>query len=194
MRNPFIFFPILSIILFINGCAFTDQKAFLNPTLTLESSNIGNGQHVGLKVVDERPNKNLGYRGGGYIGKGGAITSDQDIAKLLEEKISDGLKMKGFEPTSYSNNNTRSIKVELRSLEYFTTTGFWTGGVHTKSALKVTAKNLSKEFEDFYRIEKEERVMVGPGAQSNEKMINSALSEILQKLFDDQNLFKFLGD
>ena len=192
VKNSFLFFLILSIILFANACAFTDQKAFLNPMLAIESENIGKGQQVGIKVVDERTDQNLGYRGAAFVGKGGVIKSDQNVAKLLAEKIRNGLKMKGFEPTSYADGLTKTIKVELRSLEYFTSTGFWTGGVHAKSALKVVAKNSNKEYEELYRVEKEERIVFVPGAESNEKLINSTLSEVLQKLFDDSNLFKFL--
>ena len=191
--NRFIVTAVFALV-FINGCAFTDQKAVLNPTLEFSSQNFGNGQQVGIKVLDERPDKTLGYRGaqGGNIG--GKITTDQDVAKVLEDKIKEGLKMQGFEPTSYSDGVSRTMKVELRSLKYFISTGFWSGGAHTKSALKVIARNSGKEFEEFYRVEKEETIIFIPGAEGNEQLINSALSEILQKLFTDQKLFEFLGN
>lgn len=191
--NRFIVTTVFALV-FINGCAFTSQKAVLNPTLDFVSQNFGNGQQVGVKVLDERSDKTLGYRGAANISRGGAITTDQDVAMVLEDKIKEGLKMQGFEPVPYSDNVSRTMKVELRSLEYFTSTGFWTGGVHTKSALKVIAKNSGKDYEEFYRVEKEERVMAVPSAEENERLINLALSAVLQKLFTDQKLFKLLGN
>jgi len=64
-----------------------------------------------------------------------------------------------------------------------------------KTSLKVIAKNSNKEFKNFYNAGKEERdIFFFPSAGKNEQVINSALSEALQRLFDDQNLFELLGN
>ena len=147
-----------------------------------------------MKVVDERPEKTLGYRGPAQLSKGAEITTDQDVGKVFDQKIREGLSRKGFVPISLSQDSLRSLKIEIRSLKYYTSTGFWTGGIHTKTSLKAIAKNSGKEYEQFYRGGNEERVLVVPFAEENEKLINMAISEILQKLFSDEALLKFLAN
>ncbi len=132
--------------------------------------------------------------GGGYIDKGGAITTDQDVGEVFDQKIREGLTRKGFSPRSLTEGALRSLKVEIRSLEYYTSTGFWTGGVHAKAAIKVVAGNGRKDYEHFYRGGNENRVLLVPFAEENETIINAAVSDILQKLFSDATLFQFLSN
>ena len=173
---------------------FSDQKALLNPILDVKSENVGNNIQVGVKVLDERPEKILGYRGAASVSKGGVITTDQEVAEVFSEKIKEGLTIKGFQPTSYSDDISRTLKIEIRSLEYYTSTGFWTGGIHTKASLKAIAQNSGKEYEEYYRGGNEERIMVVPSAEENDNFINIAVSEVLEKLFNDKKLFEFLGN
>ena len=44
----------------------------------------------------------------------------------------------------------------------------------------------------MYRSEKEERIVIVPTAETNKQWINEALTEVLSKLFEDSELFKFL--
>jgi hypothetical protein len=44
----------------------------------------------------------------------------------------------------------------------------------------------------MYRTDKEERVVVVPTAETNEKWINDALSEVLRQLLEDSGLIMFL--
>lgn len=55
--------PCLFLMNFFSACAFTEQKALLNPDLLVIENNIGNGKEIGVEVVDERPEDTLGYRG-----------------------------------------------------------------------------------------------------------------------------------
>lgn len=186
--------PCLFLMNFLAACAFTEQKALLNPDLLVIENNIGNGKEIGVEVVDERPEDTLGYRGAANLSKGAAITTDQDVKDVFDRKIREGLKRKGFNPTLRTEEALRSLRVEIRSLEYYTTTGFWTGGVHTKTALKAIAKNAGKKYEQFYRGGNEERVHIVPFAEENEKLINTAISEVLLSLFSDKKLLQFLSN
>lgn len=177
-----------------SACALTEQKAVLDPDLFVIENDIGSGKEIGVTVVDERPEDTLGYRGAAEFSKGAAITTDQNVGEVFEQKIREGLTKKGFKPTLPTQGTLRSLKVEIRSLEYYPSTGFWTGGVHTKTALKAIARNAGKEYEKFYRGGNEERVLLVPSAEENEKLINMAISEILKKLFSDKNLLQFLAN
>ena len=177
----------------VGGCAFNPQAANLAPRATVASSNEGRNVAVGVRVLDERPSKSLGRRGAGLYGAAAEITSAQDLAVVVDEQVKDALRKKGFRPVDYSPNGDVRLTVELRLLEYSTSIGFWTGGIHVKGGLKAVASRGPESYERLYRVEKEDRVVVVPTAEANEAMINATLTELLSQLFDDIGLFRFLA-
>lgn len=178
--------------LLLSGCAFTPQKANISPTVSVMNSSEGSGIDVSVRVTDERPSKSLGRRGTAY-GAAAEITAAQDIAVIAQNEIIAGLKKKGFAARDGDSGSKAKLVVEVRLLEYSTSQGFWTGGVHIKGALKAAATKDSKSYEKMYRSEKEERVVVVPTAETNEKWINDALSDVLTQLLDDKGLLMFLS-
>ena len=71
--------------------------------------------------------------------------------------------------------------------------GFWTGGVHTKAAIKAVATNNGKSHEQFYREEDERRVMAVPFEDENARDVNKTLSKVLMSLHIDHDLMNFLA-
>jgi uncharacterized lipoprotein YajG len=177
---------------FISGCAFVPQEANIDPNISMMPSSEGHGVTVSVKVLDERPSKSLGHRVTAY-GKAAEITSAQDVAVVVHEKIVYGLQAKGFDISDFTPESPIKLQVELRLLEYSTSTGFWTGGVHVKGAIKVVADKNGSIYEKMYRTEDEERVVVVPDASSNEKMINEGLAALLMQIFEDNALFAHLA-
>ena len=178
--------------LLLTGCAFTPQKANIAPTVSVMSSSEGNGVGVAVQVTDERPSKSLGRRGAAY-GAAAEITAAQDVAMIVQNEIIAGLSKKGFAAAKGDPGARAKLMVEVRLLEYSTSQGFWTGGVHIKGALKAVASKDGKSYEKMYRSEKEERIVVVPTAEKNEKWINDALSDVLTQLLDDKGLVMFLS-
>ena len=168
------------------------QEANLAPNLSVMGSSEGKGIVVSVRVVDERPTKSLGFRSGGY-GKGAEIKSTQDVAIVIQEAIISGLRSKGFDTSDWNMESDPRLNVEVRFLEYTTSTGLWTGGVHVNAAIKIEATNGGEVYEKIYRSENEKRVVIVPGATSNEKQINLVLSDVLNRIFDDQALMNHLA-
>ena len=79
----------------MTGCAFSPQKANLNPTIVSSPSSEGQGVTVAIRVVDERPSKSLGRRGTAY-GAAAEITAGVDLEQLVSSKIGEALRTKGF--------------------------------------------------------------------------------------------------
>lgn len=184
----------ISIVMcFLFGCAFSPQKVMLEPTLKLSETNIGKGAQVSLDVVDERDDTSIGHRGTVY-GKAAKISSNQDITQVFSDAITKGLKRNGFFPVNSSDNSARQLKVQIRLIRYETSTGFWTGGVHTKAAIKVIASNNNKTYENLYRVENEKRVLFVPDGKENNRLINDIVSEVINELFNDQKLMSFLTE
>ncbi len=180
-------------LLLLSGCAFNSQTARLAPTVNVQSSDEGRGVAVAVRVVDERSSKSLGRRGTAY-GAAAEITAAQDVATVIHDQLVTGLERKGFRVIDYAADSDPRLTLEVRSLQYSTSQGFWTGGVKIESALKVQAAHGTASYERMYRSDKEERVVVVPTASTNEQWINGALSDVLNQFFDDIGLFRFLAE
>ena len=178
---------------FLTGCAFNPQSVELAPTISFSADDdIGQGKQVSLEVVDEREKLILGRRASGY-GPAAEITTDQNVALIVHDELVKGLQSYNFAPIQPDKDFPTSMKVEIRLLEYTTSQGFWSGGVHTRATLKVICKNQAKEYSKIYRAEGEERTFFVPTAEKNSELINKILSEVLLKVLTDNELLQFLA-
>jgi len=174
------------------GCAYIDQNLRVTPQVAIEQENIGNGKQVALRVVDDRDQQLIGKRGVQYF-PGGKISTNQDLAEVLKNAFIIGLRRKGFEPVGENDSNLL-IKAELRSLSYETSMGFFTGGNIGTAVLKVIASQPSgKTYEKTYRSEKEIRTAFIGSQETNAKVVNDALADALNKVFEDRELLVFLA-
>lgn len=177
----------------IVGCAFNPQQANFEPPLEVIASDIGNNAYLSIQVADDRPSQSLGRRASGY-GPAAEITAAQDLTVVIRDKLSQGFSAKKFKVEDVSGtDNVANMKVELRALEYSTSTGFWTGGIHINGAIKLTATRHNREFEKFYRSENEQRIVIVPDATTNEKWLNEALGGLLTQIIEDEELLVFLA-
>jgi uncharacterized lipoprotein YajG len=181
----------ITLCLFATGCAFTPQKANISPIVKTMTSSSGRGINIGLRVVDERPSKSLGHRGSAF-GAAAEIRSAQEISLIVQREVISALRLRGFTVTEYSEAANPKLSVEVQLLEYTTSVGLFTGGVRIRGALKAFATNGSRNFEKMYRSEKEETVAVVPTAETNERWINEALSDMLNQLLNDNTLIALL--
>ncbi|MCP4552465.1 MAG: hypothetical protein GY834_10595 [Bacteroidetes bacterium] len=177
---------------FLSSCAYTAQQANINPEISLKKTSEGHGATLLVEVLDERSDKVLGHRGGGY-GKGAEITTNQDLVALLQQELFECLAQKGFKPTSCDEGEKPNLTFELRLLEYSTSTGFWTGGVHTKAAVKAIANVKDDTYKKIYRVDNEKRVMVVPTAKENEELFNQLLEDMLVQIFQDKELLSTIA-
>jgi len=178
----------------LSACAFVPQTAELQPVVRVSPSDIGAGVPVAVTVVDERANTSLGRRGNGAL-RGAEIHSDQDMVRLIEDVVAEGLASKGFRPVraaEASDAPGSGLRVDLRALEYSTSTGFFTGGVHVEAALKASVMREDVVYERVYRIAEEERTVVVPNASYNEKLLNTSLESLLLQMLEDEQLLRAL--
>ena len=175
----------------LSACAFVDESVVLKPTSQLAASDIGKGQRLGLKVIDERTTTTIGYRG---PARSAQIRSAQDVRQLIQESIAQGLRAQGFDPVMESEAEPALLTIQIRELSYETTTGFFSGGIHTRAALKGIARRGQASHEELYRAEEEARVMVVPTEAFDAEQINLVLSRAIDKLLADQRLLQLLAN
>jgi len=184
---------LMTAMVLLVGCATSSHKVNINPNLHVNKSNIGKGETILLKIVDDRADQTIGYRQSGF-GKAGNITTDQNIVKIISSKIMEGLQQKGFKPVLVSKDLKRSITVEIRLIEYNGSTNGLGFTVYTKVALKVLSRNENNKYEKIYRIQNEEDFFIVPGPTTNEELINLAITQALEKFFQDEKLFTFITE
>lgn len=183
---------LLLALLLISGCAFVPQVANLNPEVPREGLIQGGGKVIGLQVLDERPSSELGHRGHGY-GAGAKIKSGQIVADVMFRKISEGLANSGFRVQAYEEGMPTTLKAEIRQIEYHSAQGIVTFIISSSSAIKGYCKNTQKLYEQMYRGAVEEDWLVTPFADTNERIINEALSNALKRMFLDRKLLECLA-
>ena len=179
------------VIFGISGCVFEAQQVYLNPKVNISEKNIGHNSKIFLKVIDDRDTTTIGHKGS-YEGKHAQITSKNSLPVALKQEIVRGLKTYKFKITNNSSNN-KKLTVEIRDLEYTTSSGFSSGGVHIKSYIQVIAQNNGRRIEKRYRTEKTKSVQIAPNDTTNEKWINETLTETITKLFQDRELMNLLS-
>jgi uncharacterized lipoprotein YajG len=175
----------------LGGCAFVDESITLQPTSKVSSGTVGHGQKVGLSVVDERATTVLGYRGPMRTAE---IKTVQDVRQLVDDAVRQGLLNQDFKPVAYTEAEPATLIVQIRDLSYETSAGLFTGGIHTKAALKVIARRNQQSFEELYRTEEEDRVVIIPTESSDAERINLALSHCIDKMLVDRRLLEFLAE
>jgi uncharacterized lipoprotein YajG len=171
----------------LTGCTFIDQKVEIQPQLDGPlGGNLGNGKQVGLRVVDEREDFVLGKRGTGMV-EGAKITTEQDVRQLFADSIAQGLRQSGFLPILELEGAPTAVRVEIRSLQYDVSMGLWTGSNMGKASIKVLANNAGKTYGHVYRGQKEIRTMWVASQETNAKIINGAVSDVLRNMFATNN-------
>lgn len=185
-------FVVATLAMLCASCAVTPQEATIAPEIQVAQSDIGAGVTLALRVIDERADTTLGHRGAGL--KGAEIKVEQDVRAVIEQSIREGLERNGFEVVTWHPDALRTLRVDIRLLEYYTSMGFWTAGIHTKAALKASANKGDSEYENFYRAENEKRKVFVPFAGENEELINAIAVDVLEQLFTDRDLLEFLAN
>jgi uncharacterized lipoprotein YajG len=181
------------------ACGYKVQTVEFQPQVTTPASNAGAGRTLSLSVVDDRPDITIGYRQGSLGRTAGAIRTDQDLPEVVRAAIADGLSRMQFRVVPLGQPADASLKVELRQLEYQSSSGVLTEGAHARSALKATAvrrpgaAGTAYLYERLYRAESEMQSVLPPTASDNRALLNAILSTTIQQLLDDPELIGFLA-
>jgi uncharacterized lipoprotein len=179
-------------VVIFSGCAWVRQTATLKLEPIIEASSIGKDVTVAVRVVDRRSSTVIGHRG--VDSKNAAIKTDQNVPELFREKIQEGLGRKGFTAQKYDGQPGRLLTVEIRRLVYTTDMEYWKGIVEVEAELLAFTVKDGVKFEQFYRGQRKETTVEAPRASTNERLINGAISDAVQRLFEDERLLRYLAE
>lgn len=175
-----------------SGCAFTPERPVpIQPDVRVSPSSTGKGSSVWIAVADERPSTTLGTRG--VKGVGAEITV-LEMSAPLRSALTQGLEQQGFTIAKSQADTDHVLKVEIRNLDYGVTMGFWSGSLKTQCALKaICVVGKERPYENLYRGEYADSVQVVQSEERNERFVNTAVSDAVNRLLNDQELMKCLA-
>jgi len=185
-----ILFSLFFIALFLGACAISPQSIALNPSVTVEKNNIGQGRSLNLSVVDKRPVKALGSRGGIYSDTA-LVTIAGGPEEPIRQELIGALSGYGFNVIDAANADV-DLVIEIETLGYQTQGDKYPLLVKNNILLKAICNKESGEFVSRYSANKEEEVLTPPTANQNERLINGLVSKALSALIKDQKLLGFL--
>ena len=171
------------------GCAFQKQAIRLEPAVSVAGSDAGAGRSAVVTVSDERPRATLGTRGVGGIGE--QLTLEGDLAKIVDDAVSEGLRKQGFATDGPLENQ---LRVEIRNLDYIVNSGFWEGKLNVEFLLKgICVKGPARPYEQMYRGEFRKNVQVVQGEEHNTQYVNDVVSQSINALLADAEMIRCLA-
>ncbi|MEA3241427.1 MAG: YajG family lipoprotein [Pseudomonadota bacterium] len=183
---------IMSIMLML-GCATLPQRLVIQPSIqTIAADNIADHQEISLRVIDLRPENPLGYLEDGH-GNRQPFLATRELDMVIEKVLAAGLRKKGFIPLSGVHENNISLTVEIQQFNHRVSPGIVKVPVQTKISLRTTAVNGGRKLTSYYSIDKQAVLALRPGIQQNQRLVNEALTAVLEQIFQDQKLFNMLS-
>jgi hypothetical protein len=200
---------LLAIVFFAAGCVpsapLTISLALKVPTVPL---NIGAGTKVYPSVIDQRPEKILGYRAKDvrlWYSNGfkleevdvGPISVSEDVGTVILKSLKDGLSSLGFETLTTPELSVPKLEVAVQHLRH--EVGAKSGLNHSYFSGVLTGKVYKGDkllYEKSYDHSRERlynhfRVSVSSGFEEN---FNALVSDLMGQLLADLELIKALRE
>ena len=166
---------------FVTGCT-KHHQIFLDPSLPIHDSKIGNKIPVSLYVEDSRRNNIIAKWENGL--RKFSISSQHDLKEIFSTKIQQGLIKLDFIPKIHRRNPDQSLNVRILDIKSYYSERFPRMDVRVKSKIQATCKNNGKQYSKTFSAQKN-RKGITPATFPNENLLNAALSEILRQILTD---------
>ena len=180
-------FTLLLVLLLSTGCT-TYHQVFLDPSIPIHDSKIGNNIIVSLYVKDTRQSNIIAKWHKGI--RKFSISAQNDLKDIFSAKIQQGLKKLGFIPKVHTRDPNHSLKIDILNIKSKYTVSPRMN-VRVKTNLRATCNNNGRKYSNLYSAKKN-RIGITPATFPNEKLLNASLSELLEILFSDQALLSCL--
>ncbi len=184
-----ILLTIISLFALIS-CAHQNQKIRVDFSLDEKKSNIGNDVGISLAVFDDRlENKFFGTKEFCDDQKI-SITSNQNLAELLENEINNQLLRKGFK-----QGNEKIVEIRIQNLKYEASCGFLLGRSKADVSVKVSvtsSKGKIKTTKNFGLTANSKHFLL-PLASTDADTINNVLSQVVRDILEDDMIVRNLS-
>ena len=183
--------PALAIIFILTGCA-KSHRVFINPSIPIHNSTIGNGLTVAVKVVDIRSSNVISKWQGEFKVRNFTVTSQGDLKDIFTTRVRQGLSMLGFSPKNFNLKLDRSLIIEILNIKSRYQQNPPKINIQVKANIKATCSNKGKRVSKNFSSRKN-RSNISPASLPNESLLNDNLSEIMGKIFTDPSVISCLN-
>ena len=180
-------------LVLLSACAnLPAQTVFLHPDVSVPTGNVGKGKNIGLRVLDERQDKIVGYRNMD-TSRSAPITVEGGLTGDIGDAASKVLMELGFQVVPPSEGGSRSLTIAVRELSYKASSLTVTKKVTVKCVLAARATSGPGIWEGSYPVSHEKEVVMTPDVDANARALNDVLTESLTSMLADPALVQFLG-
>ncbi|EKT53526.1 YajG family lipoprotein [Providencia sneebia] len=181
-------FPLIALFL-LAGCAASNNTLSLEPKITLPNKNPTlNATSISVSSVDNRTSKSLAEvnRNGALV----VLSPSRDPRYLMQEAVEKQMAARGFMISSPANVN---LVVQLNQLNAQVNEGSLRHNITVNSSVTVTATapNGSTKSRTFTRNYNNQELL-GASNEKIEKALNTALTDLINDMANDQELTQFI--
>lgn len=173
------------------SCA-NDHQVFINPSIPIHRSKIGNGVTVRVKVVDARSSNVISKWQDEYKIQKFTVISQGDLKDIFITKVRQGLTMLGYLPKNINIKSARSLEIKILNIKSRYKRNSPKINIQVKADIKAICSNqgnrVSKNFSS-----RKNRSGISPASFPNEKLLNDNLSEIMGDIFSDPSILSCLN-
>ena len=193
MKKLLFFFSYVLIFFLGFGCVHR-HEVVVNPKVFVKPSEIGNGRTIYLKIMDSRPNNDIYKREGNFKTNKVRIVADSNLEDSITKSLQRGFQDLGFRVKTRPESGSSSLKVTIVETKFSMFAN--TSGFHQqmKAGFRAAVKIGSQKYTQTYRDVQKVSQKVPFGRFLNERLINLAISQSLQKIFSDPKLLNILAN
>ena len=180
---------LLSAFFLAISCTHENQKIKFDISIDREKSDFENIGAIAVLAFDDRSQPNI--LGDKTFGDEKIqITSNENLAELLRQKISENLHQKGFK-----KGLDKTVEIHLESLQYKAKRKFFIGTSAAESVIKIVVKNnkTGEKFTKNFALSINGKHFLAPLEEADAATINAILRDTVLDILSDKSLMKSLS-
>lgn len=176
---------------FLSGCALSPQTVRLTPVIDVAPRSIGSERQLAIEVIDARPRREFGTRGGVY-GDSSLLLPSTEITTPIRQALAGALLDYRFRVAQPAAELPLKLTVTVEDFRYTPSGSPLVRAIRTELRLRVQARNGGSDYTTEYTAATTQEVLGAPSPEENERIINRVLSKALQRMLTDERLLEFL--
>lgn len=175
------------------GCAATPRNIRIDAPVAVSPADLGQNKVVWLQVADARTQKTLGVIGD-LQGQYAHVSVEDDPSGVLYQNISDGLRKLGFVVQPTPGPEERTLRVEVRTIEYEALKKAVTFDMRAKVVIAAVAEQGTTRYERLYEAGQNSTGPILPGPKENARVVNQTVAMVLGDMLADRQLVSLLAN
>ncbi|HKB83357.1 MAG TPA: YajG family lipoprotein [Burkholderiales bacterium] len=176
----------------MQGCSLTPQNLRIDPEVKVKQTQVGNGQAVGLRVSDARPDKKLGEVGDPDR-KMVDVSIEEDPGPAIYERVKQALTTLGFSVQPYGETTDHTLDITIRNLQLQSLKTPLTFETELRAEVSAHAANPTAFYDRQFNVKTRKEGAAPPYEKDSTQLVNTAVSQALEDLLADDELLALLA-